>query len=209
MKQNHSKLIINYFDSLYKNPKCMLKHRNNFEFLVAVSLSAQTTDEKVNSVTPILFSKYKKPLDLSLAKVSDVRKIINPLGLANNKSKNIISLSNDLVRKYNGRVPNNKEALMSLKGVGNKTANLVLGECFNKATFPVDTHINRISKRLNIANENDDILIVEDKLKKYFLKEKWNRLHHQFIYFGRDICKSRNPKCDVCKLKTICGKASY
>lgn len=187
----------------------MLKHRNNFEFLVAVSLSAQTTDEKVNSVTPILFSKYKKPLDLSLAKVSDVRKIINPLGLANNKSKNIISLSNDLVRKYNGRVPNNKEALMSLKGVGNKTANLVLGECFNKATFPVDTHINRISKRLNIANENDDILIVEDKLKKYFLKEKWNRLHHQFIYFGRDICKSRNPKCDVCKLKTICGKASY
>lgn len=186
----------------------MLKHRNNFEFLVAVALSAQTTDKKVNTVTPILFSKYKTLKALAKANVKDVEKIIKPLGLAHNKSRNIVSLSDDLVNKYNSRVPGNKRDLMSLKGVGNKTANLVLGECFNEATFPVDTHINRISKRLNIAKNDDSVLEVEEKLKKYFPKGKWNRLHHQFIYFGRDICKSQNPSCNICKLKTICKKAS-
>ena len=206
MKQNHSKQIINYFDLLYKNPKCMLNYNNNFELLVAVVLSAQTTDKKVNSITKVLFQKYNTPLKLSKAKQKDVEKILKPLGLANTKSKNIISLSKDLVTRFNSKVPNNKKELMTLKGVGNKTANVVLGECFNESTFPVDTHINRISKRLKIASKTDSVLEVEEKLKKYFPRGKWNRLHHQFIYFGRDICKSQNPNCEICKLKSICGK---
>ncbi len=185
----------------------MLRHRNNFEFLVAVSLSAQTTDKKVNVVTKPLFNKYKDPKSLSKAKQKDVEKIIKSLGLSKTKSRNIISLSKDLVIKYNSKVPSNKKELLSLKGVGNKTAELVLGECFKQNTFPVDTHINRISKRLKIANNTDSIIEVENKLKKYFPVGKWNRLHHQFIYFGREICKAQNPNCKICKLKSICGKA--
>lgn len=187
----------------------MLRHRNNFEFLVAVSLSAQTTDKKVNSVTKILFDQYQSPKELAKANVKDVERIIKPLGLSRIKSRNIISLSNDMVSKFNSRVPNNRKDLMSLKGVGNKTANVVLSECFNKDTFPVDTHINRISKRLKIAKESDSVLEVENKLKKYFPVGKWSKLHRQFIYFGRDICKSKNPNCSICKLKSMCGKAYY
>lgn len=206
MSSNHSKQIINYFDSIYKNPKCTLDYKNNFQFLVAVSLSAQTTDNKVNCVSKKLFRIYKNPLELSKANINDVEKIIKSIGLAKNKSKYIVSMSDDLVNRYHSRVPNNIDDLLSLKGVGIKTANLVLSECFGAYTFPVDTHINRISKRLKIANNNDSIAIVEEKLKNYFPKYKWKKLHYQFISFGRDICKSKNPNCKICKLKTICEK---
>lgn len=208
MIQNHSKKIISYFDILYPNPKCMLTHSSNFQFLIAVCLSAQTTDKKVNEVTKILFKNYGNPDKLAKAKISDVKNIIKPLGLANTKANNIINLSKDLCNIYNSKVPNDRKKLMKLSGVGNKTCNLVLSECFGESTFPVDTHINRISKRLRIAKQSDDILKVEDKLKKYFPKDKWNRLHHQFIYFGREICKSRNPMCKNCKLNSICGNVS-
>lgn len=208
MTQNHSKIISNYFNTLYPNPKCMLNYSNDFEFLIAVCLSAQTTDIKVNEVTKILFKKYKSVKDLANARINDVKKIIKPLGLSNIKSSNIIELSKALLNKYNGKVPSDRKDLMNLKGVGRKTANLVLSECFNLDTFPVDTHINRISKRLKIALKDDDINTVEEKLMKYFPSSKWNRSHHQFIYFGRDICKSRKPLCNKCKLKSICGNVS-
>ena len=208
MQNNHSKFIINNLNKLYPNAKCELKHRSHFQLLIAVVLSAQTTDEKVNSVTIDLFNKYKNAELLSKARVSDVEKIIKPIGLYRNKAKNIISVSKILADKFNGKVPNNREALESLPGVGRKTANVVLNNCFDVPTFAVDTHVSRISKRLKIADYDDTPEIIEEKLMTYFPQKYWGKLHHQFIFFGRYKCKAINPECDGCPFNSICDKAS-
>ena len=208
MRRNNSKFIIDNLDLLYPKAKCELKHRSHFELLIAVILSAQTTDERVNSVTPFLFSKYKNALDLSKAKISDVEKIIKPIGLYHNKALNIINVSKELVSKYGGKVPKNRDELESLSGVGRKTCNVILSNCFNVPAFAVDTHVSRVSKRLKIANDNDDVKVIEEKLMSYFPKELWGKLHHQFIFFGRYKCKAIKPECDNCPFMTICGKAS-
>lgn len=203
--RNNANKIKKALDGLYPNAKCELNHATNFQLLVAVVLSAQTTDKKVNTVTPVLFKKYPDAKKLAKAEIDDVEKIIKSIGLAHNKAINIVNLSKMLIDKYNGEVPNNREDLESLPGVGRKTANVVLNNCFDYPAFAVDTHVSRVSKRLNIANENDDVKTIEEKLMTYFPKKDWGKLHHQFIFFGRYKCFSRNPDCLDCPLKNICN----
>ena len=201
---NNAKLIMNSLESLFPNAKCELKHRSNFQLLVAVVLSAQTTDDKVNNVTAILFEKYPNAEELSKAKLEDIEKIIKPIGLYHNKAVNIINLSKILCEKYNGKVLNDRQILESLPGVGRKTCNVVLSNCFNVPAFAVDTHVSRVSKRLGIANIDDDPNKIEEKLMNYFPRDMWGKLHHQFIFFGRYKCKSLKPDCSDCPLKKIC-----
>lgn len=200
--------IIKQLDILFPDAHCELNHRNNFELLIAVILSAQTTDQKVNKVTEVLFKKYDNPYKLAKARYEDVELILRPLGLSKNKAKNIISTSNTLVNEYNGKVPSSKEELIKLNGVGNKTANIILNNCFNVPAFAVDTHVSRVSKRLGIATKLDSNPIIEDKLMAYFPKNKWGKLHHQFIFFGRYKCKAIKPDCVDCPFTKICDKAS-
>ncbi len=200
--------IIKQLDILFPDAHCELNHKNNFELLIAVILSAQTTDQKVNKVTEVLFKKYDNPYKLAKAKYEDVELILRPLGLSKNKAKNIISTSNTLVNEYNGEVPGSKEELVKLNGVGNKTANVILNNCFNVPAFAVDTHVSRVSKRLGIATKLDSNPVIEEKLMKYFPKDKWGKLHHQFIFFGRYKCKAIKPDCVDCPFTKICDKAS-
>lgn len=206
-KSDKRDYIINSLNNLYPKAKCELKHRSHFQLLIAVILSAQTTDERVNSVTPELFIKYKNAYELSKAKLNDVEKIIKPIGLYHNKAVNIIKCSEELVEKFNGKVPNDRESLESLSGVGRKTANVILSNCFNVPAFAVDTHVSRVSKRLNIANKNDDVTKVEEKLMNYFPKDSWGKLHHQFIIFGRYKCKAIKPECNDCLFVDFCNKS--
>ena len=196
-------LILAYFDEILPNARCELNYSKDYEFLIAVMLSAQTNDAKVNKVDENLFKIYSSLNKLANAKIMDIERIIKPLGLSKVKSRNIISISNDLLNKYSGRVPEKKIDLLSLHGVGNKTANVVRIELFNAEEFPVDTHIRRIANRLGLTN-TQDVGIIEKSLRKIFPKEKWSKLHHQFISFGRYYCKAINPQCENCKLKNIC-----
>ena len=191
-------------DALYPDAHCELEHRNSFELLIAVTLSAQTTDKRVNSVTPELFSKYPDAAHLAEADLEDVSSIIRPVGLYQNKARNIIRLSKVLVEEYGGEVPKQRMALESLPGVGRKSANVILSNCFDVPAFAVDTHVARVSKRLGIAEEDDDVLKIEKKLMEEFPEEKWGKLHHQFIFFGRYTCKARNPECGGCPFVSFC-----
>ena len=206
--KNNSKLILEGLNKLYPNAKCELKHRSHFQFMIAVILSAQTTDERVNSVTPYLFSKYKDAKQLAKADIKDVENIIKPIGLYKNKAKNIIEASKVIVNKFNNSIPRTREELESLPGVGRKTANVVLNNCFNFPAFGVDTHVSRVSKRLRIVDIKDDAKEIEEKLMNYFPIEYWGKLHHQFIFFGRYKCKAIKPDCNCCPFITICDKAS-
>ena len=196
--------ITSFFDELFPNAECELIHKNPFELLIAVILSAQTTDKSVNKITPNLFEAYPTCFDLAKANVKDVEKIIKTIGLYHNKAINIIKCAEEIVTFYNGQVPNNFDDLVSLSGVGRKTANVVLAVAFHIPAFPVDTHVARISKRLYLAFENDDVIKIEKKLNKKFPKEQWHKMHHQMIFFGRYFCKAINPNCEECKLKDIC-----
>ena len=207
MAKNNSEFFIKELNNLYPNAKCELKHRSHFQLLIAVILSAQTTDEKVNKVTKVLYSKYPDAKTLANADINEVEEIIKPIGLFRNKAKNIIAVSNILVEKYGGKVPNSRQDLESLPGVGRKTANIILNNCFNEPAFAVDTHVTRVSKRLKIAKQEDDVNKIEEKLMNYFPKDKWGKLHHQFIFFGRYKCKAIKPECVDCPFKTICDKA--
>lgn len=194
--------IIEYLDEIIPNPKCELNYKKDYELLIAVMLSAQTTDKKVNETTSILFKKYDTLESLSNANVEDIKKIIKPIGMVNKKSKNIIEISKKI--KEIGYVPNNRNYLENLPGVGRKTTNVVLSNLYNTPCIAVDTHVSRISIRLGIADEKDDVLTIENKLTDYFPKEKLCRLHHQLVLFGRYHCKAKNPECNNCKLKKIC-----
>lgn len=207
MKKNNSQLIIDALNLLYPDAYCELNHKNNFELLIALILSAQTTDIKVNKVTSFLFSKYFDAYKLSVANLKDVEEIIRPLGLYKNKALNIVNTSKMLVKNYDGFVPNDRKALESLSGVGRKTANIILNNCFGVPAFGVDTHVSRVSKRLGIADKNDDVLKIEEKLMNYFPESVWGKLHHQFIFFGRYKCKAIKPECFDCPFIKICDKA--
>ncbi len=196
--------ICNYLDNILPNAKCELIYHNDFELLIAVILSAQTTDKKVNTVTPILFKNYPNPQELAKAKQKDVEQIIKILGLYKNKAKNIISCAEELVSKYDSKVPSNFDSLISLSGVGLKTANVVLGELFNYPVIGVDTHVERVAKRLNLARTNDKPYEVEKKLENKIPPQNRVKFHHQMIHFGRYYCLARNPKCANCELKTQC-----
>lgn len=198
--------IINYMDELFPNPRCELNYNKDYEFLIAVMLSAQTTDKRVNMVTNVLFNKYNTIRKLNDAPLEDIIDIIRPLGMVNSKSRNILGITNRLINDCNGIVPNNREYLESLPGVGRKTTNVVLSNLFDEPFIAVDTHVARVSIRLGIAKSNDDVLTIEKKLNKTFNSNELSRLHHQLVLFGRYYCKAINPLCSTCKLRDICKK---
>ena len=205
---NKSVFIKEYLDLILPDAKCALNYTKDYELVIAVMLSAQTTDKAVNNVTIELFNRYKTVEELADANVFEVEKIIQKLGMFKVKAKNIIGIANDLVNKFNGVVPKEKESLITLPGVGVKTANVVRAELFNIPEIAVDTHILRISKRLGLSDLNSDPLKVEQDLRRIFPEEQYIKLHHQLIWFGRLICKAKNPNCEDCGLKSICSKNS-
>ena len=197
-------VISEYLDELIPNPVCELNYTKDYELLIAVMLSAQTTDKRVNSVTKILFSKYNSLEKLSQADLEDIKNIIKPIGTFNKKAHFVKEIATVLVNEYNSVMPIDREKLESLPGIGRKTVNVVLGELYNYPLFAVDTHVSRVSKRLKLVYENDDVLIIERKLSKKFKKEELAKRHKQMVLFGRYYCKSIKPMCDNCKLKDIC-----
>lgn len=198
--------ILNELNNLFPDAKCELIYHNAYELLVAVVLSAQTTDERVNMVTPLLFDNYRDVIELSKAKLEDVEIIIQSIGLYHNKANNIIRMSKMIVEDYDCEIPNNLEDLIKLPGVGRKTANVVLSEWFNIPAIAVDTHVSRVSKRLGLAKKDDDVVLIEKKLMKKFKKHDWNHVHHLFIFFGRYLCKAKLPECNRCPFNKICKK---
>ena len=203
MNNKKSEEILNELKLIIPNPKCELDFKNPFELVIAVTLSAQTTDKRVNEITKILFMKYPDAKSLSNASFDSIYEIIKPLGLANSKAKNIISIAYDIHNIYNDVVPNTIEELTKLSGVGRKTASVVLAVGFNIPAFPVDTHLIRMANRLGYSKSNEP-LIVEKDYKKYIKKDDWILAHHLFLLFGRYHCKAINPSCNDCKLKKYC-----
>ncbi len=199
-----SRYISEHLQQLFPDAHCELNYRSGFELLIAVVLSAQTTDVSVNRVTVELFERYPDAKALSEATAADVEAIIRRIGLYRMKARNIIELSKTLVRDYGGEVPSERKALENLPGVGRKTANVVLAEYFRQPAFAVDTHVSRVAARLYLAQEGDDPLTIERKLCDYFPKKQWHRLHHSFIFFGRYFCMARNPKCEQCPFRKNC-----
>ena len=196
--------IKEYLDEILPDARCALNYSKDYELVIAVMLSAQTTDKAVNNVTINLFNKYKTLEDFANASLFDVEKEIMRLGMYKLKAKNIIGICKSILENHGGIVPKEKDILTALPGVGVKTANVVRAELFNIPEIAVDTHILRISKRLALALDNDSPLEVEHKLRKLFPENLYIKLHHQLIWFGRTVCKAKNPDCENCKLKEVC-----
>ena len=196
--------ILNVLDEMFPDAECELNHTNSFELIVADALSAQTTDKSVNGITKELFSKYKTPQDFVDADLHEIEQDLRRIGLYKNKARNLKKMSELLISNFDGKVPASQVELESLPGVGRKTANVVLSVWFNVPRIAVDTHVDRVSKRLKLAYKNDTVRQVEDKLMRKIPKNKWSETHHKMIFFGRYHCTARNPKCDGCKLKEIC-----
>ena len=193
------KPYLNILDKLYPNAQCSLIYHRDYELLIAVMLSAQTSDKAVNQVTKILFKKYPSLNKLKKAKLIDIEKIIHPLGMYKNKSKNIL----EIAKALNGSVPHSHQKLMKLNGVGNKTANVVLAELYHFPFLAVDTHVMRIAKRMKWVNINDSPLIIEKKLTKLIPSKDLIKVNHQLIEFGRHICKAKKPQCETCNFAKI------
>ena len=192
------KFITSTLDGLYPNPDIPLDHENNFTFLVAVMLSAQSTDKKVNEITPTLFQKAKTPAEMNRLKTDEIQKMIRQIGLAPTKAKNIKKMSVQLLEKHEGKVPNTFEELEELAGVGHKTASVIMAQAFNTPAFPVDTHIHRLAQRWGLSN-GKNVMTTEKDLKRIFNKKLWNKLHLQIIFYGREFCQARKIKCE-CKI---------
>lgn len=203
MKTNR---ILEYFDYLFPDPKCELIYHNDYELLMAIVLSAQTTDKRVNSVTPILFRDYPNLKSLKKASLKDLEDILRPIGSFRKKASYIKELATILDERFDGVVPKDREVLESFPGVGRKTTNVFLSEFYGEATIAVDTHVERVSKRLRLAYLKDDVLTIERKLMKKFPKEKWGKIHLQMVLFGRYHCKAVKPECEGCKLLDICSE---
>ena len=199
-----NKRIDKYLDELFPNPKCELLYNKDYELLIAIVLSAQSTDKRVNSVTPILFSRYKTLNELKRVPVEDLEQLIRPIGSYKKKSLYVLKIAAILDDKYDGVVPKSFDELIKLPGVGRKTANVFLSEFYNYPAIAVDTHVERVSKRLGLANINDNVLTVEEKLMNYFPKKTWAKRHLQLVLFSRYKCKAVKPLCEKCLLKSIC-----
>jgi len=200
-KEEH---ILEVLEQMFPDAHVELNHENTFELLIAVVLSAQTTDVGVNKITPALFKAYPTPYEMMHANLEDIENKIKTIGLYRNKAKNIILLSKQLVEKHQGVVPGEREDLESLPGVGRKTANVVLSNAFGIPALAVDTHVARVSIRLGLAKKDDSVFEIEKKLMQKLPREKWQKAHHQFIFFGRYHCLAKNPKCNNCPLFDIC-----
>ncbi len=181
-----------------------LQHKNPYELLIAVILSAQATDVSVNKATPALFEAFPTPETLAAASVEEIIPKIKTIGLYRNKAKNIKACAQQLIERFDGQVPTTREELISLPGVGRKTANVVLGDAFGIPAIAVDTHVERVSKRLRICRLNASVLEVEETLMKKIPEDKWVKTHHTLIFFGRYHCTARNPRCEVCPLLEMC-----
>jgi len=204
-KSEKVEIIIRKLDEFYPDPPIPLEHKDPFTLLISVLLSAQTTDKMVNRVTPTLFSQGDTPEKLSKLTVEQIRSIIKPIGLAPGKAKAIVGLCQILLEKHNGNVPDNFKDLEELPGVGHKTASVVMAQAFAVPAFPVDTHIHRLAYRWGLSN-GKSVTQTEKDLKKHFPREKWNTLHLQIIYFGREYCPARRHAREVCPLCAIIGR---
>ena len=190
--------ITSILDNLYPNPEIPLFHTNNFTFLVAVMLSAQSTDKKVNEITPNLFNKADTPEKMVQLSVDQIKQIIRQIGLAPTKAKNIRSMSELLISKHKGLVPSSFSSLEELPGVGHKTASVIMSQAFNQPAFPVDTHIHRLAYRWGLSN-GKNVIQTEKDLKEKFDKKIWNKLHLQIIFYGREFCQAKKTEC-LCRI---------
>lgn len=201
LKKDRVAYILRRLNELYPQPPIPLDHKDPYTLLVAVLLSAQCTDERVNQVTPALFELADNPFDMAKQDVDTIREIIRPCGLSPQKSKAIKRLSEILVEDYNGEVPANIDALETLPGVGHKTASVVMSQAFGEPAFPVDTHIHRLAQRWGLSS-GKNVAQTEKDLKRLFPKDSWNALHLQIIYYGREFCSARGcdgTVCDICR----------
>lgn len=199
--------MLDQIEAIFPEAECELNHENAFQLLVAVVLSAQTTDASVNKVTPGLFEKWPDAKSLSQAPLPEVEDSLKRLGLYRTKAKNIIALSGALMENFEGQVPSTFKELQSLPGVGRKTANVVRSVAFHIPSLAVDTHVDRVSKRLGLAKPADSVEKVEEKLRRKLPRERWNQAHHDLIFFGRYLCTARNPKCAECPFPSVCRRA--
>ncbi len=192
--------ITSKLEELYPNPEIPLNHENTFTFLVAVMLSAQSTDKKVNEITPKLFSKANTPEKMQKLDILEIQNFIREIGLAPTKAKHIKRTSEILVERHGGKVPNTFDDLEELPGVGHKTASVIMSQAFGKPAFPVDTHIHRLAFRWKLSN-GKNVDTTEKDLKRKFDKDLWNKLHLQMIFYGREFCQARKKKCncEICE----------
>ena len=200
---NEISMILDILETMYPEAACALDYRDPFQLVVAVALSAQTTDVSVNKATPALFAKYPTPEALAEADQEDVMDLIRTIGLYRNKSRNIISMAQKLVSDFGGKVPDTYEGLVSLPGVGRKTANVVLAEGFGVPRIAVDTHVFRVANRIGITDEKD-VTATEEELMRRLPEDMWILAHHLLIFHGRRCCHARKPECGRCGLKDIC-----
>lgn len=198
------KKIMAIIADMFPEAKGELEWEKPYQLLIAVILSAQTTDKAVNKVTPFLWAKYPNLEDLASANLTDVELILKSIGLYKTKARNIIKTAQILVDNYNGQVPKTHKELETLPGVGRKTANVVLGEVYAIPGIAVDTHVSRVAKRLNISSQDADVKEIEADLMQKIPKKDWVISHHRLIFFGRYHCLAKNPKCEVCPLQSYC-----
>ena len=206
MIKNSDKIILfkQYLDKNFPSAKCALNYSKDYELVIAVGLSAQTTDKAVNLVTPILFEHFNSLEKLQNAPLELIENDIRSIGLYRNKARSIKGIAAMLISEFDGVVPSNSRSLMRLPGVGNKTRNVIQAELFNIPSIAVDTHVERISKRLGLAKEKDTPDQVETRLRKLLKPKDYIKTNHQIIIFGRQVCHARNPKCPVCEMRSIC-----
>lgn len=204
-KKNDAIKIIEILKKYYPNAKCSLNFNTPFELLIATILSAQCTDERVNKTTPGLFKKYNTPQQFANVNITELENLIHPCGFYKSKSKNIILCSNKIVNNFNGNVPENIQDLLSLDGVGKKTANVVMLEAFNNPQgIAIDTHAKRISNLIGLSNQSNPLKIEKDLLN-IFSKKYLKDINHLFMWHGRNICIARNPKCNICPINKYCN----
>lgn len=204
LNKTEIRFCLDKMGEMFPDAYCELNHTNPFELVIAVALSAQCTDVLVNKVTAQLFQKYKKPEDYLNVTLEELQQDIRSIGLYRNKAKNIQKLSHLILTEYDGVVPRERDELMKLPGVGRKTANVVVSVAYGIPAIAVDTHVERVSKRLAFCRWKDSVLEVENTLMKKIPKEEWSVTHHRMIFFGRYHCKAQNPQCDVCPLLDVC-----
>ncbi|MBQ3385009.1 MAG: endonuclease III [Erysipelotrichaceae bacterium] len=196
--------IYSELEKMFPDAHCELNYQTVYQLAVAVMLSAQTTDVSVNKVTPALFERYPDAFAMAQAYQKDVEDLIRSIGLYKNKAANLIAMSRQLVEEYDGVVPDDMEKLVQLRGIGRKSANVILSEGFKHPAIAVDTHVHRVSVRLYLAAADDDVNEVERKLMKQFPRERWSKLHHLLIFFGRYMCSARKPQCEHCPFRQCC-----
>lgn len=209
IKQDDIIKVLDILEETYPDAECALNHKNVYELIVAVALSAQTTDKSVNQVSPALFERYPDAETLAAAEPSEVEEYIKRIGMYRTKAKNIVAMAQKICCDFGGKVPNDYDSLISLPGVGRKTANVVLAVGFGQQRIAVDTHVFRVANRIGLADEKD-VLKTELSLMERVPEERWSRTHHSLIFHGRQCCDARKPKCDSCPVNIyceyVCGK---